>query len=206
MMDDVDYGAIADSIVPYLEKDSVILDAGCGSGRLALELLERGHHVIGIDNDPGMLALAEERIRESGFHADLYDHDLRHPVHVTVDIVLLMFDVLNHFKGIKGVLSNIDKALDKGGLIIFDVYREDVPGLFDAYVEEDSSPVPYRWEIRRHNMTLRHVVRTEDTETVIVQTVRPLEEDLKVLSGMGYRTERFNGPDPRKHYIVATKT
>ena len=206
MMEDVDYGAIADSIVPFLDHEALILDAGCGSGRLTLELLQRGHHLIGIDNDPGMLALAEERLRAKGFYADLYDHDLRRPVPIKVDAILLMFDVLNHFKGIKGVLSNLDKALVKGGLIIFDVYREDIPDLFDGYVEEDLSPVPYRWEIRRHNMTLRHVVRVGDTETTIVQTVRPLEEDLDVLSGMGYRTERFKGPDPRKHYIVATKT
>ncbi len=37
---------------------SVVLDAGCGTGRVAVELARRGRRVTGVDNDPDMLALA----------------------------------------------------------------------------------------------------------------------------------------------------
>ena len=38
--------------------DQVVLDAGCGTGRVGVELARRGHHVVGVDNDADMLAYA----------------------------------------------------------------------------------------------------------------------------------------------------
>lgn len=35
-----------------------ILDAGCGTGRVGIELARRGHEVVGTDLDPAMLAVA----------------------------------------------------------------------------------------------------------------------------------------------------
>ena len=37
---------------------SSVLDAGCGTGRVAAELARRGYDVIGIDRDPSMIATA----------------------------------------------------------------------------------------------------------------------------------------------------
>lgn len=39
---------------------SRVLDAGCGQGRIAGSLHRRGHHVIGIDIDPVLLAAARD--------------------------------------------------------------------------------------------------------------------------------------------------
>jgi len=38
---------------------SRILDAGCGTGRVAVELARRGHDVVGVDVDASMLAVAQ---------------------------------------------------------------------------------------------------------------------------------------------------
>jgi SAM-dependent methyltransferase len=38
-----------------------ILDAGCGTGRVAIELDRRGHEVVGVDSDPGMLSVARRK-------------------------------------------------------------------------------------------------------------------------------------------------
>ncbi|MFE2021808.1 class I SAM-dependent methyltransferase [Streptomyces sp. NPDC059499] len=35
-----------------------VLDAGCGTGRIAIRLTELGHHCTGVDVDPSMLAVA----------------------------------------------------------------------------------------------------------------------------------------------------
>jgi magnesium-protoporphyrin O-methyltransferase len=42
-----------------------ILDAGCGTGALALELAKKGAHVIAIDLSPNLIELAKERIPAS---------------------------------------------------------------------------------------------------------------------------------------------
>ena len=38
-----------------------ILDAGCGTGRVATQLTSLGYHCVGVDLDPDMLAVAEDR-------------------------------------------------------------------------------------------------------------------------------------------------
>jgi SAM-dependent methyltransferase len=38
-----------------------VLDAGCGTGRVAIELARRGVPVVGVDRDPSMLATARQR-------------------------------------------------------------------------------------------------------------------------------------------------
>lgn len=41
-----------------------VLDAGCGTGRVAIELARRGHPVVGVDLDERMLATAREKAPE----------------------------------------------------------------------------------------------------------------------------------------------
>jgi SAM-dependent methyltransferase len=48
--------ALVDSYAP----DSV-LDAGCGTGRVAIELSRRGRSVLGVDLDPSMLEVARQK-------------------------------------------------------------------------------------------------------------------------------------------------
>jgi len=57
---------------------STALDAGCGTGRVALELLRRGIVAVGVDSDESMLAAARRKGPELEWVcADLADVDLR---------------------------------------------------------------------------------------------------------------------------------
>ena len=49
-----------------------VLDAGCGTGRVAIELARRGLQVAGVDRDPGMLRVARQKACE----LDWYLQDL----------------------------------------------------------------------------------------------------------------------------------
>ncbi len=49
-----------------------LLDAGCGTGRLAIEMRSRGHHAVGVDLDPDMIARARSKAPDIEWHvADL---------------------------------------------------------------------------------------------------------------------------------------
>jgi SAM-dependent methyltransferase len=52
-----------------------ILDLGCGTGRLALRLAERGHDVVGVDPAAAMLELA--RAQDVGAHVRWFEGDAR---------------------------------------------------------------------------------------------------------------------------------
>ena len=55
----------------------LVLDAGCGTGRVAIELARRGVDVVGVDVDPSMLTAARRRAPELEWvEADLATLDL----------------------------------------------------------------------------------------------------------------------------------
>ncbi|MGC8472567.1 MAG: class I SAM-dependent methyltransferase [Acidimicrobiales bacterium] len=56
---------------------ATVLDAGCGTGRVAIELARRGVDVVGVDLDPAMLEVARRKAPELDWrYADLATLDL----------------------------------------------------------------------------------------------------------------------------------
>ena len=56
---------------------TTVLDAGCGTGRVAIELANRGVNAVGVDLDPGMLDVARAKAPEvKWILADLVGLDL----------------------------------------------------------------------------------------------------------------------------------
>ncbi len=47
-----------------------ILDSGCGTGYLSLQMGNKGAHVIGVDFSPRMIEIARERAGENPDHVD----------------------------------------------------------------------------------------------------------------------------------------
>ncbi|MGV9859878.1 class I SAM-dependent methyltransferase [Gordonia sp. NPDC003425] len=107
-----------------------VLDAGCGTGRVAIELHARGHDVVGVDADPSMLARAaakEPRIR--WVRADLADLDGR--VDETFDLALLAGNVMIFVSpgSEPAVVARCADRLRPGGLLVagFRVTAERLP-------------------------------------------------------------------------------
>ncbi|SDO28938.1 Methyltransferase domain-containing protein [Nakamurella panacisegetis] len=44
-----------------LPRGAAVLDAGCGTGRIANALHRMGHHSVGVDKDAGLIAIAQQR-------------------------------------------------------------------------------------------------------------------------------------------------
>ena len=65
-----------------------VLDAGCGTGRVAIELARRGHEVVGVDLDASMLAVARREAPGlrwvEGDLASLGDAEVGAPIDVVV--------------------------------------------------------------------------------------------------------------------------
>lgn len=94
-----------------------IVDAGCGTGRVAVELARRGKTVIGIDNDPDMLELARGKTDDvTWILSDLASVDL----YGRFDVVVMAGDVLNYVNpgSESQIISNLVRHLDPGGALI----------------------------------------------------------------------------------------
>lgn len=97
-----------------------VLDAGCGTGRVAIELARRGFTVTGVDADPEMLDTARAKAPELCWHeADLADKTAA-ALPEKVDAVLLAGNVMIFLDpGTEaGVLANLAARLRPGGLLV----------------------------------------------------------------------------------------
>ncbi len=101
-----------------------VLDAGCGTGRVAIELSRRGYEVVGIDLDPAMLEAARQKAPHlEWIVADLADPDLATPARSLgrrFDIVVMAGNVLIFVApGTEGrVVANMAAHLTPGGILI----------------------------------------------------------------------------------------
>ena len=96
---------------------SSVLDAGCGTGRVALELDRRGLTVVGVDLDPSMLDVA----RAKGPHVRWVEGDLATvALSAAFDAVVMAGNVMNFVTPgtEESVVANMARHLVPGGLLI----------------------------------------------------------------------------------------
>lgn len=96
-----------------------VLDAGCGTGRVAIELAARGFSVVGADADERMLDTARRKAPALEWvHADLADPGAR--LGVGFDVVVLAGNVMIFVQpGTEGaVLTALSDRLRPGGLLV----------------------------------------------------------------------------------------
>jgi ubiquinone/menaquinone biosynthesis C-methylase UbiE len=95
-----------------------VLDAACGPGLYAEELVRRGARVVGFDQSPTLVALARER---AGPAADLRVHDLTQPLtwlaDGSVDLVVLAL-ALNYVEDRVAMLRELHRVLNPGGSLL----------------------------------------------------------------------------------------
>lgn len=103
-------------LVEFLGPRSV-LDAGCGTGRVAVELARRGVEVVGVDLDPAMLAGARDKRPDlTWVEGDLATVDLGR----RFDVVVLAGNVMIFLTpGTEGaVVANLARHVDGGGALV----------------------------------------------------------------------------------------
>ena len=110
--------ALCAALVPV---GSRILDAGCGTGRVAIRLAELGYDCTGTDLDPSMLAVARERAPQLRWvEADLSTLDLLAGGDPAYDLVVLAGNVvpLAAAGTEPAVVARVAAHLRPGGLLV----------------------------------------------------------------------------------------
>lgn len=133
-MDNVPYEEWCEYIRGILQEydvcDGLVLDLGCGTGKLTRLLAKAGYDMIGVDNSAEMLAIA----REEGYEQILYLlQDMRSfELYGTVRAVVSICDSMNYIleeDELLTVFRLVNNYLDPAGIFIFDLntvykYRE----------------------------------------------------------------------------------
>lgn len=126
---DIDYVRWADYLQSAFRKygkdPKLVLELGCGTGSLAVELSKRGYDMIALDASTAMLNKACEKARKVNLDILFLNQDMRSfELYGTVDAVVCLLDSINYItslKDIKTVFKLVNNYLNPGGLFIFDV-------------------------------------------------------------------------------------
>ena len=127
---EIDYKKWADFIEKILEKEcgsrpQLVLDLGCGTGKMTLELASRGYDMTGIDCSPEMLDIARENAEADGHDVLWLCQDMREfELYGTVDAAVCCLDCINHLETVDDLekcFKLVHNYLIPDGIFIFDV-------------------------------------------------------------------------------------
>ena len=108
-------------------RPELVLDLGCGTGKMTLTLARRGYDMTGVDYSPEMLDIARsEAAREELPHEILWlCQDMRElDLYGTVDACVCCLDTVNHItksRDLSKIFSLVHNFLIPDGLFIFDI-------------------------------------------------------------------------------------
>lgn len=185
------------------EKPLNILELGCGSANLTLELLNKGYEVVGIDYSEEMLEIAEEKTEEFGDRVIYIQQDLREIEFEVyeIDTVISANDTFNYItkiEEVEHVLAYLYPRIKKGGQLVFDIssqYKlenvlgnntygesfDDMVYLWENFYDEEEKLI--NMEINFFEKTGKSYERFSETH---IQKAYAAEEIISVLEKIGY--------------------
>ena len=133
----------------YGIEDGLLLDLGCGTGKLTRIMAEKGYDMIGVDYSYEMLDMAKSESEESILYLlqDMREFEL----YGTVRGIYSACDCLNYIleeNELRSVFKLVNNYLDPGGVFVFDVntpykYRE---LLAENTIAENRDEGSFIWE------------------------------------------------------------
>lgn len=149
LTNDVDYGAVVDFYYEILNNEGLrprtAVDLACGTGSVSVLLAERGLQVTGVDMAEDMLTVASEKAQEME-NPPMFVcqklQELRLPR--GVDLAVCALDSLDYIldpKDCEEAIKRVYKALNPGGIFIFDVNTPEKLRAMDGqvFLDEDDN-------------------------------------------------------------------
>ncbi|RPF55566.1 class I SAM-dependent DNA methyltransferase [Aquisalibacillus elongatus] len=141
-----------------------ILEIGCGTGEIAIQLAEKGYQVTAFDQSKDMIEVAEQKLNNQEESCQFDVRDARYfSYEQTFDTLISYCDVLNYITDVNDVelvLKNAYQHLRPGGLFVFDVHSQSyVNWLIDEEIfSEIRDDISYVWmcEPLEHEGGIRH--------------------------------------------------
>lgn len=200
--------AVADSVckIAGLKKGSSVLDAGCGPGRISVELAVLGMNVTGVDLIQGELDAAKESAEAEGVKLNLVKADLRkYQSKEKFDCAVNLFTSFGYCGTIEEdvkILQNIYSNLkDDGWFILENISRETAILYFTEgeWFERAGKTVLTEfhvegaWEGLRSKWILIDNKTGERTEHEFVQRLYSGIEIKRLLTGIGFKSVEVYG-------------
>lgn len=139
---------------PSVEKKAMryvrgrVLDVGCGAGRVALHLQERGQEVVAIDNSPLAVEVAKRRGVENAIVLSVVDLDPSHGVFDTILFARNNFGLAGAEREARLLLRRLHGLTAEDGRIVTDSVDPERDAAFRAYVKRAGGTQAQRYRVR----------------------------------------------------------
>lgn len=230
-MDNVPYEAWSQYLIQILKKygieDGLVLDLGCGTGKMTRLLEKAGYDMIGVDYSEEMLGIAREWEQENSQILYLNQDMREFELYGTVKAVVSICDSMNYIteeEDLLTVFQLVNNYLDPGGIFVFDMNtlykyreilgetticenREEGSFIWDNYYDEEE-------QINEYDLTL--FIREEDGrykkyEETHFQRGYALERVKELITEAGmefvacYGEDSYDSPKPESErvYFIA---
>lgn len=127
-MDNVPYQEWSSYLIGLLKEygvsDGLVLELGCGTGKMTRLLAEAGYDMTGVDNSQEMLQIAREAGQEEDNILYLLQDMREFELYGTVKAVVSICDSMNYIleeADLLAVFRLVNNYLDPGGIFIFDL-------------------------------------------------------------------------------------
>ena len=161
--------------------DETVLDAGCGSGRVTEQLLERlpAGHVIALDGSPAMLDAARNRLARFGDHVEFVRADLEQRLPLAVGSVdaVVSTATFHWIDDHEALFRHLARVLRPGGHFVAQCGgRGNIATVFRA-ISATGEPWPGPWTLAGPDETKRRLEAGgfTDVETWLNDEPTPLE-------------------------------
>lgn len=234
-MDNIPYGEwctyLEDILKEYGVEDGLVLDLGCGTGKLTRLLAGDGYDMIGVDISEDMLEIAMEHQAEEGGEILYLLQDMREfELYGTVRAVVSICDSMNYlmeYEDLVQVFSLVNNYLDPKGIFVFDLNtpykyqkilgeqtiaenREEGSFIWENYYDEEEAVNEYDLTlfIREEDGRFRKYEETHYQRAYSLKTVKMAlkEAGMEFVEAYDAFTKEPPKEDSERIYVIARES
>lgn len=234
-MDNIPYGEWCTYLEGILKKygveDGLVLDLGCGTGKLTRLLAGDGYDMIGVDISEDMLEIAMEHQAEEGGEILYLLQDMREfELYGTVRAVVSICDSMNYlmeYEDLVQVFSLVNNYLDPKGIFVFDLNtpykyqkilgeqtiaenREEGSFIWENYYDEEEAVNEYDLTlfIREEDGRFRKYEETHYQRAYSLKTIKMAlkEAGMEFMEAYDAFTKEPPKEDSERIYVIARES
>lgn len=234
-MDNIPYGEwctyLEGILKEYGVEDGLVLDLGCGTGKLTRLLAGDGYDMIGVDISEDMLEIAMEHQAEEGGEILYLLQDMREfELYGTVRAVVSICDSMNYlmeYEDLVQVFSQVNNYLDPKGIFVFDLNtpykyqkilgeqtiaenREEGSFIWENYYDEEEAVNEYDLTlfIREEDGRFRKYEETHYQRAYSLKTVKMAlkEAGMEFVEAYDAFTKEPPKEDSERIYVIARES